>query len=402
MKVHKNQTNLDYFIFKWLWLIILLPKPVQLVVFVTVIYLLVSKNGFKVIFDYAAVAMCMLAMVHSFAILYNIAEFKPEFIRCIGAINTMVLWPIAALYVAYYRGADINIFTIGKYCARNLYIMLIPAIIAAIMFYVFQMNSFSLFGRTLFVTTYLSEEPTIKFFGLNDFSNINLFYIMLNLMLSLPYLYQKNRSSIIGILTITSFEVFLIHSRLGMCIFSVSLLFAFLDTIMRKYKNILLLMIALFGIMIVIVAYKEFNELFTSSIVYGNEDSTLYRIDLLTTSVIKAWDVSPLWGMGIKEVFRPMEDFIAYLGSHSTYVGFFYKTGFLGAVLGLFIYIRMNYMVIKESFKNQNVRMMLLFLISFIILFAIEDVDGTNWSMFIYFTVLSILSNGAMVKERRY
>lgn len=402
MEAQKNQNDLDYFIFKWLWLIILLPKPVQLVVFITIIYLLISRNGYKVSFDYAAMAMCMLAVVHSFAILYNIALFEPEFIRCIGAINTMLLWPVTALYVAYYRGAEINIFTIGKHCTRNLCIMLILALVAAVMYYAFQMEEFVLFGRKLFVTTYLTGDATIKFFGFNDFSNINLFYIMLNLMLSLPYLHQTKRSAVIGVLVIASFEVFLIHSRAGMCIFSVSVLFGFLDTVMRKYKNMLLLMIMLLGMMVVIVAYKEINEAFTSTIVYGNEDSTLYRIELLTTSVIKTWDISPLCGMGIKEVFRPGEAFVAYLGSHSTYVGFFYKTGILGVILGAYIFIRMNLTSIKQSDKNKNIRMMLMFLVSFIILFAIEDIDGTNWSIFIYFTVLSILSNNTLMKGRWY
>ena len=393
MEMCKTKNNLDYFIFKWLWAIILLPKPIQLLVFISIIFLLLMRSKLKIKCDMISFLMIALASVHILAILYNIMVFKPDDLRCIGAVNTMILWPIAALYVMYYSNTYVNTSIIGKYCTINLVIMLIPAMITAFMYYGFNIEGFEIFGRHLYGTTYLSEEPTTKFFGFNDFSNINLFYIMFNLMLSLPYLNSKSKVVIIIILGIASFEVFLIHSRLGMVIFTASVLFGFIDTIVLKYRNLILLILIIIAIIIIPVYFREIDALFTDKILYGNEDSTLYRIELLTTSIDKAWEYAPVWGMGIKEVFRPGEDFVAYLGSHSTYIGFFYKTGILGFILGIYIFIKANYKAIKGCHTINNLRMMIMFLVSFIILFAIEDVDGTNWSIFLYFSVLSLLSN---------
>ena len=390
---------IEYWIFGLLWLVILLPKYAQLAFFGGVAVLLLCKDGFSLKMNKISAAMLLLFAVHVFAIVYGLAVLDGPKDRLAAAINTAILWPVAAVYYAYYSSRkSLNIDIIGKCCCFNLLVMSVFAVMTIYLFYIKGVGYYAVLGKTLYETTYLSGRVTTKFFGLNDYSNMNLFYLMLNTALALPYLRKKKLWVQIVMLGIAAIEILLINSRAGMILFSLSLVFSLLELyIPARYRKALFVLVAGLVLMTCVGVFPNLRQMFLDKIIYGNTSSTGFRVAILKESILEAWEKSPIWGMGIKRYF--VEGYP--LGSHSTYVGFFYKTGCVGLVLGMFCFIKANWQVLRHAFSDRNIRLIAMFLVSFFVLFAIEDVDGTNWSAMLYFSSLAILSRLPTGADRR-
>ena len=86
----------------------------------------------------------------------------------------------------------------------------------------------------------------------------------------------------------------------------------------------------------------------------AREGSNATRGNIYSASIEKAFAESPLIGMGIKDL-SPY-DLIPY-GSHSTYVGFFYKTGIIGLIIGTVLVLYLNYEIYKQSRFIQSGRL---------------------------------------------
>lgn len=390
LKPPKWLLPIEYWIVGLLWLVILLPKYIQLVFFGGIAVLLLCKDGFSLKMNAVSAAMLLLFAVHAFAIVYDLVVLDGPKDRLAAAINTAILWPITAIYYAWYSGRKmLDTDIVGRCCCFNLLIMSVFAVITVYMFYIKGIGYYAMLGKTLYETTYLSGRATTKFFGLNDYSNMNLFYLMLNTTLALPYLRKKKLWVQLVMLSIAAFEVLIINSRAGMILFALALVFSLLELLVpAQYRKALFFLAAGLVSVAVIAVFPKLWQFFLDKIIYGNASSTGFRVSILTESVREAWEKSPVWGMGIKRYFAEGYP----LGSHSTYVGFFYKTGFIGLILGMFAFTKTNWQVLRRTFSNENIRLVAMFLLSFIVLFAIEDVDGTNWSPMLYFTSLAILA----------
>ena len=156
-----------------------------------------------------------------------------------------------------------------------------------------------------------------------------------------------------------------------------------------------MLVIGIFLIGVLTIFWDSIINFIFDVIIYGNLSSNNLRIEIIITSIRRTLAESPLWGLGIKEYLY--DGFP--LGSHSTYVGFFYKTGIIGLIIGITIFVVANYRVVKHGRKGIKIELYF-FLFSLIILFAIEDVDGTNWSIFLYFSMLALLSRKISEKSK--
>lgn len=379
---------IEYWVFGLLWLVILLPKYAQLAFFGGIAILLLCKDGFRLKMNRVSAAMLLMFAVHVFAIVYGLVVLDGPKDRLAAAINTAILWPVTAVYYACYSGRkSLNLDIIGRCCCFNLLVMSVFAVLTIYLFYIKNVGYYAILGKTLYETTILSSKATTKFFGLNDYSNMNLFYLMLNTTLALPYLRKKKLWVQLVMLGIASVEILLINSRAGMILFALALVFSLMELfVSERYRNALFVwgagLVAMAGIAIL----PKLWQIFLEKIIYGNANSTGFRIAILKESILEAWEHSPLWGMGIKRFL--VEGYP--LGSHSTYVGFFYKTGFIGLILGMFIFLKANFQVLRHTFSCERIRMIAMFLLSFMVLFAIEDVDGTNWSSMLYFASLAI------------
>lgn len=380
--------NPQYWLFAFLWVLIVLPKYIQLVVLTLFASFLYSNSYKKFKFNKVAIAMLCLFFVHLFAILFNVLFLSGDLTRIAAALNTASLWCLAAFYVSYYSISNINMMRVGKYCCINLFVLGVLALLTIYLYYFKGYSHYILLGRDLYGTTYIDGRPTTKFFGLNDFSNINLFFIML--MFSLSVLYLKTCSKCVNLLMIcvVVISVAVINSRSGFVLFGVGLLMYFVFKVPQKYFKICLLLLVFIGLVFLCLFFDKIINLFISKILFGNISSNSYRWLLIKTSFNEALSNSPIWGLGIK---RYLDEGYP-LGSHSSYVGFFYKTGLIGFLLGVYIFIKANKQCFKNIIHSNGCKPVVVFFMCFVVLFAIEDVDGTNWSIILYFSSLAMLA----------
>lgn len=203
---------------------------------------------------------------------------------------------------------------------------------------------------------------------------------------------------LIIVVLMSAFEVFLIHSRSGVVLFTASIIFCYFELLSKKYKKQIIAIGILIGGIIILFGFSHLYNVFVYKIINGNESSNGARILLLGTSVNEVWKMSPIWGMGIKRFLHEGYP----LGSHSTYVGFFYKTGFLGLIIGAYIFIESNCFILKRIRKSHYIKSISLFIVSLIVLFALEDVDGANWCIIVYFTLLITIANTVGMRCKKY
>ena len=104
------------------------------------------------------------------------------------------------------------------------------------------------------------------------------------------------------------------------------------------------------------------------------------RSAIYSLSINRTIDDSLLIGNGIKEIFNGYP-----LGSHSTFIGFFYKTGLIGTIVAItafaLLYIEF-YRILRQEEK-------VIYLISafcVLIFMMTEDLDGANWLLALYFS----------------
>lgn len=377
----------EYWLFAFLWPIIIIPKTIQLpLLLLLTVYLYWSGwKSFKL--NKVSIAMICLFFVHLFAIAFNLLFFNEGMARVPAALNTALLWLISAFFVSYYSNKNIDIVKISKYCCINIYILGILALLTIYFYYFKSYYEYVLLGKTLYGITSIDGKLTTRFFALNDYSNMNLIFIMEMFVLSVPYIKTKGFISKLSILLITLISVILLHSRSGFVLYGISAAWYLICNVPKKYRRIVYAFLAIIALTVFVLLSKQLWNIFLNKIIYGNISSNNFRITLITESFNEAFSNSPIWGMGIKKFYSDGYP----LGSHSTYMGFFYKTGIIGVILGLYIFFKANYDMFKSASGSVRFKPIAMFLLSFIVLFAIEDVDGTNWSIVVYFTMLVLV-----------
>ena len=159
----------EYWLFAFLWPIIIVPKFAQLGFLLLIaisLYLSCWKN-FR--FNVVSKAMIALFFVHMFAIVFNLLFMNGEITRVVAAVNTALLWLVAAFYASYFSDHDIDIVRIGKYCFINIVVLGVLALLTIYLYYFKFYNEFGLFGKTLFGITFIDGQQTTRFFALNDY-----------------------------------------------------------------------------------------------------------------------------------------------------------------------------------------------------------------------------------------
>lgn len=105
---------------------------------------------------------------------------------------------------------------------------------------------------------------------------------------------------------------------------------------------------------------------------------------------MRMWDNSPLLGMGIKDY---IEGSIYPYGSHSTYLGYFYKIGILGGFIYLLSFVVILYRLIKLNNNKFSDYLRVISAFCVLLWMILEDIDGANWAICIFYSVLGQIKN---------
>ena len=101
---------------------------------------------------------------------------------------------------------------------------------------------------------------------------------------------------------------------------------------------------------------------------------------------------SPIIGIGVKYASALSND--APFGSHSTWIGFFYKTGFVGLALYAILFYQIFRMQLgRAASKNSYEIVLVINLIILYCYFSVEDLDATAWICVLFFSLFSARMN---------
>lgn len=111
---------------------------------------------------------------------------------------------------------------------------------------------------------------------------------------------------------------------------------------------------------------------------------------IIYVETIHAWKQHKFIGSGIKAIGS-----LGYpLGSHSSYLGFLYKTGIVGFICVIIGFgVKCRKLVIHLKGLDTFCATCIMAVLSLLIFFIFEDIDGSNWLVCVWMAMLGIISN---------
>lgn len=374
--------NIILLLLKFLFILIILPKSIQMMIILMVfLYIIISNKGVIVI-EKEAYPFILLGFLHLFSILINcIGDFTLS--RVIAAVNTALLWILGGFFLSYSSKKKLDRNKVNRIMYNNMLILILFSF-AMIISQLLKLPTISILSRSLTGGDWIDGEETIRLMAFMEYSNlISLFYF-----LAFPFAYEyikENKSVIFQtlFLIVSILPVILNHSRIGILLAIIQLIIMLPKVMAISKKRITYISVLFFSILIIFFAVN-YSSIINSieNLINSRQGSTATRSIIYKTSIIKTINKSPVIGCGIKEYLGEYP-----LGSHSTYIGFFYKTGIIGFIIGMMGIINLALKIIKNNKKA------FLPILCFLLMLILEDLDGANWLIILFFILSGNLLN---------
>lgn len=390
-RICQKTPGIYYALFQYFWLLVLLPKVVQLVALAAIAMYMLIRNGKEKPLDAFTVLQMIFLLIYGCAIGINALRGGHEMSRIFAAVNTWSITAVALIFYHLYRNVSIDLKRIGKYSLINLLILVGLWLVYRVVG--MRMNP-SILGRTLHGDDWVGGVYTIRFLGFMDYANLLVFAVLLLYPMALYFL--KGKPILSGVLTVVLFPVVsATNSRSGILLYLIVLaaygLFWLQKAFFYFYRRnkIVLFVILIAGILGGGVLLWDKIAGVIQSFLSMREGSNGMRTLIYSTSIQTMLENSPIIGIGIKD----MLEYGFPLGSHSTYIGVFYKAGILGGLiyivsLGVLIW---RYFMGRD--KNRFAMLVKVCLVAVFGLMALEDVDGANWCICLTYAIFAIPEN---------
>ncbi len=387
-----------YAIFQYFWVIAVLPKALQLVALGGLMCLAVLRSDRKLRPDRFVLLQALCLLIYAFSIGVNAILGQHAMSRVFAAVNTWTINLVALALYAFYRHMELDYRRIGKYSLMNLLIL----IGLWLVFEVTDGAKIMFWGRKLSDDDWINGLLDLRFMGFLDYSNLVVLCILFFYPLALRYL--SNRPLLSLGLTMVLFPVVsATNSRTGLVLlallFLAYVLFILQKVFFRVYRKyrphtvilccVLVLVVGLVALDMAVGLLQKFISL--------RAGSNSMRVFIYTESMSQMLAESPLIGIGIKDLLAFQADGYAMqyyaLGSHSTYLGMFYKIGLLGGTLYLLSLISVFVPILKSRDKDSHMLMLKVCVLGTVLMMALEDIDGANWSICLFYLLLAFLRN---------
>ena len=387
-----------YAIFQYFWVIAVLPKALQLVALGGLMLLAVLRSDRKLRPDRFVLLQGLCLMIYALSIVVNAIIGHHPMSRVFAAVNTWAINLVALALYAFYRNMELDYRRIGKYALMNLLIL----ICLWLVFKVTDGAKIMFWGRKLSDDDWINGLLDMRFMGFLDYSNLVIFCILFFYPLALRYLTGKPLLSL-GLTLILFPVVSATNSRTGLVLMAVLFLayavFVLQQIFFRIFRKYRPHTVILCGLLAVVVGIAAFNMAMgiLQKFISLRAGSNNMRIFIYTESISQMLRESPLIGIGIKDLLAFQADGYAMqyyaLGSHSTYLGMFYKIGFVGGTLYLLSLVAVFVPILKSRDKDNRFLMLKICVIGTALMMLLEDIDGSNWSICLFYLLLAFLRN---------
>lgn len=392
MKITIRKNRSSEFGFKYLWLIILAPKVLQFAIYLIWILILALHNHPKKTREMRV--LLGFVAIHFLSIVWQLMLGNVSILdeRFFAAINTVLIWfiSVASYGIFANRSTPIKIERISKYMMNNLLILFCIYLI----YKTSHLTSFTVGPLHYYLSRadYLETGRTTRFVGLME--NVVGVTHLFCLAFPISLLSVKKIKSIIlkAIYCIICYiPVIECHSRIGIIVGGIMTLFGIIfllydqKTIKRWQIVCVICMSLAFLLFYTILSYRDFISEFLE-LANSRTGSNSTRMAIYSESIAMTVKESILIGIGVKY----MRGHYPY-GSHSTYIGVFYKTG----IIGSFFFVSALFALLKKLIqKAKSNRSMILIILMDILYFAIlvlTDLDGSNWYIVTRFILWALL-----------
>ena len=325
------------------------------------------------------------ACIHVVSIFFNSINCD-SFNRILAAFNTVAIWFIGIFLYSYISKMAINKKVINKIMFWNLVIF--SALGLVVFTLKFIGNDFSNPILSKLVTTdWANGIKSVRFNCAMEYPNLAVLFYFLCFPFAYEFISKKSSLKKLIFNIISIIPVIAVNSRIGIILGILNSILLIPEIVSnRKTRNILCLLLMV-SISFIFIIKGDYIVNVVIQLINSRGDSTSMRSLIYLNSIEKTLDQSPILGSGIKTMYMGYP-----LGSHSTYIGVFYKTGFLGILLFLIGY----YNLFITYLKNRDTNIKRIHLMSFLclsVMLAVEDIDGANWIGILFFVLNSVYFN---------
>lgn len=359
--------------------IFVLPKSIQLVVLLIFVLLIIKRTQS---FHLDIFSIFILAYIAIYALSIIINSMKPiDGDRIFASINTIAIWIIGLFFYLSIKNLNISTEKINKIIFVNSSLIIILSIL-------FLLHRNGIFTINNWLMTRVSSidwingVKTTRFNGLMEYPNLISLYFLILMNQILEYTQKKKWLVKIIYPLLIIVPLFASGSRSGMIIGIAEILQHYYTAIKSKRINKETLEVIKFvGLIFISIIIIPLILDFFVSLLNAREGSNTMREDIYRTSISAVDKCNILIGCGIKIMYYGYP-----LGSHSTYIGAYYKTGILGLIILLISFATLVSSRLKKSgWPNDVIYTVLLF-----IMLVFEDIDGANWLLILFFLCQSI------------
>lgn len=382
-----------YALFQFFWILVILPKAVQLLALGALMLLCAFRSGKEKPVDGFTILQLVFLLIYGVSIVINAVVGDHQLSRIFAAINTWAITAVAVFLYHLYRHARIDLHRLGKLALYDLLILILLWVV-----YVLTKGNrdFAIFGHTLYGPDWVNGLYAPRFLGYMDYANLVVFAVLFFYPLALISL----RGKLLITLPLTA-VLFLVvastNSRSGLVLYLILFMGYFLFEMQKRFFQFyrqnkhVLFALAITAALVVCVAGFSYILKILNSILSMREGSNGMRSMIYITSLQTMWKQSPIWGVGIKDMLGDYP-----LGSHSTYIGVFYKTGILGGLIYMISMICAGGRLLFGKDLNRRTMPLKICILTAMLLMIFEDVDGANWCVCLFYALLGMLSNGCV------
>lgn len=385
-----------YALFQYFWILVILPKAVQLVCLGGLLCLMWFKSGREKPLNSFTVSQLVFLLIYGVAIAVNTLTEEHELSRVLAAVNTWMITAVAVFMYHLYSGAQVDPRRMGKYALMDLLILIFFWLVY---FLTRGHYAFGILGHTLTGDDWVNGMYTPRFLGYMDYANLVVFAVLFFYPLALYFLKGKKLAALA--LTLVLFPVVdATNSRTGLVLYLLIIMAYFFFEMQKRFfefyrkRKYALFAVAILAVLVVAVVGFSLIVRILEEIMGMREGSNSMRTAIYTHSLQIMWEKSPIIGIGIKDMLGGYP-----LGSHSTYIGVFYKTGILGGILYIVTMLGKGISSLLGKDADRRTVVLKICILACMLMMVFEDIDGANWCICIFYVLLALVQHPCLTES---